>query len=103
MAINIPYQQTKDRQLNQFQKTLASALTPLTSFPTCGSVLLTKVSLVTGTNTIPTQLNTNLQGWYVVRLRANVQIWDSQDSNTSPSQTLILNASGPVVVDLVVF
>ena len=102
-TIKIPYQQTSDRQVNQFQQSLSAALQPITSNPIASCIIITKVSLVAGANTIPIGLPQPLQGWFIIRQRAQADIWDSQDTNTTPSQTLILNASAPVVVDIGIF
>lgn len=103
MAITIPFQQTDDRQLNQFQQALRSALQPITSLPTSQSSILTSVALTAGSNTINHGLNRTLSGWYPVRVRAQSTLWDSQDTNTNPTQTLVLNSSAAVVVDIIVF
>lgn len=103
MSIKLPYQQTKDRQFNQFQSALSAALQPLTSVPMSESVILKQVSLQSGLNVIPTTLNRNLQGWYPIRVRSAATLFDTQDANPTPSQTLYLNASASAVVDLVVF
>jgi hypothetical protein len=104
MAIIVPYQQTSDRQVNQFQQALSKALKPVTGSPMANSTILTKVTLTAGSVTqVPTLINRNIQGWYIIRLRANAVVWDSQDANTSSTQTLALNTTANVVVDLVVF
>lgn len=104
MSVTIPYQQTADRQLNQFQQALRSALQPITSLPTSSSTILTNIALVTGqVNTINTGLGYPLSGWYIIRQRAQAVIWDSQDSNTNPNNTLILNTSANVTVDIIIF
>lgn len=103
MAIKLPYQQTDDRQFNQFQQALSSALQPITSLPTATSSLLTSISLVAGVNTINHKLNRKLLGWYPVRVRAESTLWDEQDTNPNPTQTLILNCTNDVVIDLIVF
>lgn len=103
MAITIPYQQTEDPRVNKFQQSLKAALQPLTSLPMSEAVILTQVSLVSGSNTIPHTLGRKLQGWYPVRLRSSATLYDTQDTNTAPAQTLTLVASSNVTVDLVVF
>lgn len=102
-SIKIPYQQSQDKNFNLFQTQLASALQPITSIATCKSTILTNQTLNSGTNTIQTGLGYPLTGWYIIRQRAQADIWDSQDSNSSPNTTLILNSSASVNVDLVVF
>lgn len=42
-------------------------------------------------------------GWFVVRRRADVSIFDKQDVNLHPHQTLQLSSAAAVVVDLWVF
>lgn len=66
-------------------------------------VLLQEVDLTAGQNEISHRLGRKLRGWVVVRQRANVGIWDEQDSNSKPHLTLVLQASGPVTVDLWIF
>lgn len=106
-SIKIPYQQITDppqaRVLNLFQTQLASALSPITNLPMCKSTILTNKALAAGANTIQTQLGYPLSGFYIIRQRAQADIWDSQDGNSDPSNTLILNSSAAVVVDLVIF
>ncbi len=102
--IKLPYQQTENRQLNQFQVALGQALQPILVQPMAKSIVLNNISLVSGsTNVIPTTINRVLQGWYPIRVRGQATLWDSQDSNPTPSQTLLLNTSADVVVDIVVF
>lgn len=104
MALSLPYQQTADRQFNQYQQALKAALAPFTSTPMSSPSLLTSITLKAGSNNvIPHGLNRPLVGWQIVRIRSQATVWDSQDSNTDKAQTLILNTSANVVVDLVVF
>lgn len=103
MAIKLPSQQTTDRQLNTFQTALSSALQPITANPIAACTIKTGVVLAAGSNTIPIGLPSPLQGWFIIRQRAQANIWDSQDGNTTNSQTLILNASAAVTVDIAYF
>src|ERR1700679_2962003 len=91
---------TQDSDLNQVQFQLVRTLNPVFNTPTLGGNLLTSQSLVVGSNIINHGLGRTLNGWQIVRQRANAQIWDSQDSNKSPTSTLALNASAAVVVDI---
>lgn len=104
MAIKLPSQQTNDRQLNTFQTALASALQPITMNPIAACTIITKVTLTSGKiNVIPVGLPQALQGWFLVRSRANALVWDSQDTNTTPSQNLLLNTTADTVVDIAIF
>src|SRR5271165_3872674 len=94
---------TQDHDLNQVQFQLVRTLNPVFNTPTLGGTLLTSQVLAVGTNTINHGLNRNLNGWQLVRQRANAQIWDSQDSNKSPASTLILNSTAAVTIDIYVF
>lgn len=101
--INIPKVQTPDRLTNQLQQNVATALKPITSNPQTQGSTLQSVSLVTGTNTVNTNLNRELQGWQIVRQRGPASIYDDQDSNDNTKQTLILISSADVSVDIYVF
>lgn len=103
MAIKLPIQQTEDRQLNTLQQQWSAALTPFLSLPLSTPSILTNVTLSAGLNTVSHGLGRTLIGWYPVRVRSNSALWDSQDTNSNPSKTLLLNATSAVVVDLVVF
>ena len=81
----------------------AQELNPIISNPTIHNLILKNVSLTAGTNVINHKLSRPLQGWNPTRLRASATIYDLQDTNQTPQLTLILVASAPVVVDLVVF
>lgn len=81
----------------------AQQLDPIISNPTVNNLILQNVSLIAGTNVIDHKLGRKLQGWATSRVRANATIYDQQDTNQTPQLTLVLVASAPVVVDLVVF
>lgn len=104
-TIKLPYQQTSDRQLNQFQQALSSALQPITSNPIAGCTIITGIALTAGTvNQVPVGLAAPVQGWFLVRLRANATVWDTQDANTTnPSGLLFLNTTANVTVDIAIF
>lgn len=95
--------QTDDREVNQLQSNIISALNPLLNNPLLFGSILTEQDLAVGTNIIKHGLNRTLQGWFLVRKRATADVWDSQDTNPTPNSTLILNASAAVTVDLYVF
>jgi hypothetical protein len=81
----------------------ASQLEPIIAAPSNNSSILKSVNLVAGNNTINHGLGRVLQGWTIVRLRGLSTIWDAQDSNPTPAQTLVLVASSPVSADIEVF
>lgn len=92
------------RVINTLQGNIEDSLTPLLSKTQNDSTVLTNITLSsTTTNVINHTLGRTLTGWKVVRQRAQASIWDSQDSNTSPGLTLLLNTTANVVVDLEVF
>lgn len=63
---------------------------------------MSNVSLKAGSNNVPIGLQQALVGWFIVRLRGNATVWDSNDGNTN-NQILILNSTAAVVVDICVF
>lgn len=81
----------------------AAQLNPILALPISRGLILSKVALVSGSNTINHLLSRKLQGWFLVRQRASATIYDTQDSNLSPEITLLLTASGNVTVDIFVF
>lgn len=92
------------RIINQLQGNIENSLTPLVTKIQNDSTILTNVSLsASSTNVVNHTLNRKLSGWQVIRQRAQSQIWDDQDNNTSPNLTLLLNVSNDVVVDLLVW
>jgi hypothetical protein len=106
----VPFLQMNDRISNQVQQNIRHPLNqlipliPFVSNPLAGTVLLQSVSLASGANSIPHTLGRNLLGWFITRLRGSyVQIYDTQDTNLTPSTTLALNASSAIVVDIFVF
>ena len=94
-------------ELNRLQKTNQAALNPVLGNVLVNGRQIKSVTLnPTGTPTIvPHGLGRSLQGFKVTRIRGNFNVWDSQDTNTSPSTTLVLNSSSgsAQVVDLYVF
>lgn len=95
---------TPFRDLQLMQTSWSAQLNPLLALPLSSGQILSNVSLVTGsTNFINHKLSRKLQGWFVVRQRALASIYDAQDSNQNPVQTLALITSADVSVDLFVF
>jgi hypothetical protein len=105
MAIkSLPIQQTGNQNDALRSSALQQSLGPVLKNPFMSGLLLSKVTLVSGTNTIKHGLGRAIQGWIPVRVRSSAaSIYDTQDSNTSPNTTLILNASAAVTIDLYVF
>lgn len=116
MGLSLPILQAEDKQLNTMQTKWASILNPLLSNPSVNSVILQRVPLTNGTNSINHTLGRKLQGWRIVRRRQFLvtgtptayDIYDVQDSNQYPDLTLKLTCNqgtgtNPVLVDLEVF
>src|ERR1700691_5340345 len=95
----LPQKQSPDQMSTKW----SAIINPFLQNPLNNASILKNVSLTAGSNTINHGLGQTLQGWYIIRQRASSQIYDTQDSNPTPAITLILQASAPVVVDLVVF
>ena|ERR1700690_1873345 len=92
------------RVINQLQENIDKAISPITSKSQNDSQILTNIKLLAGQiNQVSHLLNKPLTGWKVIRQRQNSIIWDSQDTNTNQSQTLLLNASNTCTVDIEVF
>lgn len=89
--------------LAKMQTAWASQIDPIIANPLNKGIILKQVSLTAGSNTVNTLLGRALTGWSIVRQRAASSIYDTQDTNPTPSLTLQLVASAPVVVDIEVF
>lgn len=103
MASKLPYFQTGNKDLTLLQNTWSAILNPVVQAEIVNSNILKSVSLVSGSNSVNHLLGRKLQGWHIVRQRAAATFYDTQDSNTMPDLTLLLTASGNVVVDILVF
>jgi hypothetical protein len=89
--------------LDMMQVQWAQQLNPVIANPVLNNVILKNVSLVSGTNIINHRLGRVLQGWRTTRVRASTSLYDTQDTNQTPTLTLVLVASAPTVIDLEVF
>lgn len=95
---------TDDRVFSQMQTQWASQLNPLLQSPIANGALLQEVSLAVGLNQIQHGLDRDPIGYIITRQRAvNGGIFDTQDDNPNPKDTLWLNAAAAVVVDIIVF
>lgn len=93
-----------DSELNELQENVQDVLTPVINSQVIDGVLLKNVVLdSTLNNIVEHRLGRAPEGWILVRKRAQSTIWDLQDSNVTPSRTLILKCSANVTVDLWVF
>lgn len=102
MATKIPIVKTEDKDFTNFQTQLGKSLQPILDNPINFGVALTEITLTSGSvNNVPTTLNRMLQGWFITRLRGQATVWDT--GAASYNQTLDLNTSATVVVDLWVF
>lgn len=95
--------QSDDRNMQLMQNSWAADINPLLQNPSLQSIILPRVSLAIGSNTINHRLGRKLQGWRLVRQRAAASIYDTQDNNTMPQLTLLLTSNAVVIVDIEVF
>lgn len=96
--------QSPDRIINQLQDNIANVVNPIASNLVINGLVLMRVPLVNGSNTINHLLGRNLIGWFLTRQRdVLVVVFDTQDSNPTPQLTLQLTTSADIVVDIYVF
>ncbi len=95
--------QTNDRTFSQLQDNIGNSINPILLNKVLNGVILQGVVLASGTNTINHTLGRPLIGWFPVRIRQSVTLYDTQDTNPLPAKTLLLNASATGSVDLYVF
>lgn len=101
--MSLPQFQNGDRVFQMMQNAWSAIIDPFLANPSLKSNILKSVALASGSNTINHLLGRKLQGWRLVRVRANATVYDNQDSNQNPAQTLILVASADVTCDIEVF
>ncbi len=89
--------------VSRIQDNVARVADPLVALQLLNGRLLQSVALTIGTNLVSHGLGRSLVGWIPVRLRASATIYDTQDSNPAPAQTLRIVASAAATVDLWVF
>ena len=101
--MNFARVQTGNRELNQVQNNIATALQPLQGNLLLQGKFLTSVELANGTTTVFHNLGRPLVGWFVTMIDGAATIYDAQGANTSKDQTLVLVSSAAVTVNLYVF
>ena len=94
---------TPNRILNMIQDNIANIVEPIASSPILDNVILEKVSLKTGSNSVVHKLNRKVIGWFIIRQRSAGTVYDTQDTNPDPQIYLRLTASANIVVDLYIF
>lgn len=104
MANKIAQVQSADREFNQYQSNVSSAMNPILNNPLSYGSILQDLTLSVGTNVVNHKLGRSLQGWFPVRYQGSwAQIYDEQNTNATPQTTLILVSSAEVTVNLYVF
>lgn len=102
--VGIKLVQSSDRIIQQIQLNIQEVVDPLTKNNLLSGVFIKNVQLKAGiTNIVPTTINRNVIGYLVTRLNAGSLIWDTQDSNPTPTQNLQLMCSVDVTVTLYIF
>jgi hypothetical protein len=92
--------QTDDRNINQLQQNIQTAVNPVLANPIVNGILLKDISLTSGNNTVDTKLGRQMQGYIITAMKsayANVYQVSSTDIQ------MVLNSSGATTVDLYVF
>lgn len=96
--------QTNDRVQNQIQDNVQFALVPIQQCPVIDGILLQNIDLINGTNIIDHKLGRKLIGWFLVRINNSIiSLYDTQDTNPNPEQTLNLVINGNAQVSIYVF
>lgn len=101
--MSLPIFQDANKNLMLMQTGWSSQLNPILQSPLSSNNILTEVALAAGSNTINHKLQRKLQGWIIIRKRADAAIYDTQDQNVTPQNTLLLTSDVDVTVDLLVF
>ncbi len=99
--------QTSDQTINRIQNNIKKAFDPVAliveNAPLLSYSYLQDIAIDTTDTAIRTGLGRPYKGFFVVRKRANEDIWESTTSNPAPEAQIILKATALIVVDLWVF
>lgn len=99
---HLPIFTTTNPDLSKMQTRWASLINPVLSNNITQSYILKNISLTTGDNTINHLQDKVLNGYLIIGMHnAYAQVYDKPSD--MPKLTLILNASAPTVIDLMVF
>lgn len=85
---------------DQAQNKWAAVLNPIIANPITNPIILTRITLASGSNVINHKLQRPMQGWMITDLNANVTIYRSAPMN---SETITLTSSGAAIINLAVF
>lgn len=101
----VPRLRLKDATTQRALDQITSTVNALVKLWSSDSVILERVELKPGRNAVPHKLGRRLKGWTLVRSRGVTIVYDQQDANSTPDETLLLysTSEGSVVVDLLVF
>jgi hypothetical protein len=99
----LPQFQDDSQPFQLMQNSWGAVLNPIINNPLNLGNILNGIVLASGDNTINHKLGRKLQGWYIVGQNASATFYDKQSTNSMPNLTLVLNASGAVTVNMVVF
>lgn len=80
----------------------AQQLDPVVASPIIQGQMVS-ANLINGTTIVNHGLGRKLQGWFIVGINAAATIYDNQDSNKTPQQTLSLTSNAACAVTLWVF
>lgn len=100
MIAAVPNLQSEDRVQNQSSQNIISALNQLLKNPLVQGNFVKNTFLSSGSNVIPHGLGRTLQGWSIVDINADADIYRSAPLN---AQNLTLTTSADVTVSLYVF
>lgn len=100
--MSLPIFNTNVTELSMMQTKWASQLNPLLSNVLNKAYIIKNIKLQTGDNTINHLQDKALNGYIITRMQGSfAQIYEVPSD--MPKKTLILNASAPTTVDLMVF
>lgn len=85
------------------QTSWAADLDPLLANPISGARIINNQVLKAGLNTVNHGLGRKLQGWIIIGRNSTGTVYDSQSTNQMAQLTLLLNASAPITINLLVF
>lgn len=100
--MSLPTFNTQDRSFALLQSRWSALLDPLLANPMSEGVFLKGVELVSGDNTVNHKLQRPIQGYLITDMVGGyAEIYRKESS--MPNLTMVLNASAPTTINLMVF
>lgn len=95
--------QTSNAELMRVQDAVAEVISPLAKVPLLDARVIKAAQIGTSATGIDHGLGREPLGWFVIDKSQTADVWRSPTPSQAPNKLLMLLATSPVTVDLIVF